>query len=460
MVVFGLILVCLLGVVLTGLIGTTFSWLERIGLSFPLGMALQTILIALLDLVHIPLTATSVLLTGSITCAALIFALYRLRGWEVFRLSPTALDDLKQFNWVWIALILFIGYCEYLNFTKCLFYPPHDRDSLAAFETLGYVAAQEHTYMRMSLFDADYNPSIHQAGSSIAYAPFVQMSYLYVYLLGAETSKVIPAMMYLFFIIAFYAITRRHTGKTTAALATMFAMLTPEMLGFSSLSGTNVMQMVFAGLGIIYTATWLRTRQNADLWMGAALLGANMWCRNEGIVFIGAACIVLLIDCICRKSYRQGLWFTGLSLLPAAVWFIYMKIGGLYTEGMAITHLFWDGEKAAQIAKGFWDLFTHQLFYGWTFKAFLLFVVLDLWFIIKRRDNLPLLGMILLGILLYALIIYHVDYVWDSMQNVLNYSTKRFFFCFVPMCWYFVATGQVTQWCSHHIERFLALKKD
>lgn len=68
-----------------------------------------------------------------------------------------------------------------------------------------------------------------------------------------------------------------------------------------------------------------------------------MWCRNEGIVFIGAACVILLIDCIRRKSYRKGLYFTGLSLLPAIIWFIYMKIGGLYTEGMAITRLFWDG---------------------------------------------------------------------------------------------------------------------
>ena len=116
------------------------------------------------------------------------------------------LDDWKQANLVWVLLIILIGYCEYMNFSKCMFFPPSDRDSLAAFDTLGFVAAQDHTYMRMSLFDADYNPSIHRAGGSIAYAPFVQMSYAYVYILGAETSKSIPALMYLFFVIAFYGI--------------------------------------------------------------------------------------------------------------------------------------------------------------------------------------------------------------------------------------------------------------
>ena len=32
---------------------------------------------------------------------------------------------------------------------------------------------------------------------------------------------------------------------------------------------------------------------------------------------------------------------------------------------------------------------------------------------------------------------YNVDYQWDSVQNVLAFSAKRFLFCFVPMAWYF-----------------------
>ena len=458
MLTLGIILTCLNGILLTALVGSRFSWTERIGLSFPLGMTLQTIVMALLDLLHIPLTATSVLLGGLLLFALLLFVVWRFRGIDCLRLTPAMLNDLKQANLVWVLLLLVIGYCEYMNFSKCIFFPPSDRDSLAAFDTLGFVAAHDHTYMRMSLFDADYNPSIHRAGGSIAYAPFVQLSYAYVYLLGAETSKAIPALMYLFFVIAFYGILRRNTGKTVAALATLFMMMAPEMLAFSSLSATNVMQAVFASLGIAHTASWLRSRHDHELYAGALLLGANMWCRNEGIVFIGAACIVLLVDCIRRKSYRKGWYFTGLALLPAVIWFVYMKVGGLYTEGMAITRLFWDGEKAGLIVKGFWDLFAAPLYYGWTFPAFALFVVANLWFMVKSRDNLPLLGMILLSLLFYGLVIYHVDYVWDSIQNVLAYSSKRFFFCFVPMCWYFIATTRMARMGSDYIERYLSLK--
>lgn len=458
LITLGIILACLNGIFVTALIGKSFSWTERIGLSFPLGMALQTLLMVLLDWVHIPLTATSVLLAGWVILALLLFLVWRYRGIDTLRFTPAMLNDLKQANLVWVLLLLLVGYCEYMNFSKCIFFPPSDRDSLAAFDTLGFVAAHDHTYMRMSLFDADYNPTIHRAGSSIAYAPFVQMSYAYVYLLGAETSKAIPALMYLFFVIAFYGILRRNTGKTLAALATLFMMMAPEMLAFSSLSGTNVMQAIFASLGIAYTASWLRSRRDHELYAGALLLGANMWCRNEGVVFIGAACVVLLIDCIRRKSYRKGWYFTGLALLPAVIWFAYMKTGGLYTEGMAITRLFWDGEKAGNIVNGFWALFTNTLYYGWTFPVFALFLVGNIWFLIKGRDNLPLLGMILLSVLFYGLVIYHVDYVWDSIQNVLAYSSKRFFFCFVPMCWYFAATTRIARQGADYVERYLSLK--
>lgn len=171
MLTLGIILTCLNGILLTALVGSRFSWTERIGLSFPLGMTLQTIIMTLLDLLHIPLTASSVLLGGLLLFALLLFVVWRYRGIDSLRLTPAMLDDWRQANLVWVLLLLLIGYCEYMNFSKCIFFPPSDRDSLAAFDTLGFVAAHDHTYMRMSLFDADYNPSIHRAGGSIAYAP-------------------------------------------------------------------------------------------------------------------------------------------------------------------------------------------------------------------------------------------------------------------------------------------------
>lgn len=83
LVVSGIILTCLSGLLLTGIIGTRFSWTERIGLSFPLGMTLQTVVMALLDLMHIPLTSFSVLSAGAVTFALLMFIVARTEDSKV-----------------------------------------------------------------------------------------------------------------------------------------------------------------------------------------------------------------------------------------------------------------------------------------------------------------------------------------------------------------------------------------
>ena len=49
----------------------------------------------------------------------------------------------------------------------------------------------------------------------------------------------IPALMYLSFLVAFYAIVSRTTSRTAAMAATLLVLLTPEMTSFSSLSGTE-----------------------------------------------------------------------------------------------------------------------------------------------------------------------------------------------------------------------------
>ena len=105
LVVSGIILTCLSGLLLTGIIGTRFSWTERIGLSFPLGMTLQTVVMALLDLMHIPLTSFSVLSAGAVTFALLMFIVARYRGFESFRITSAMLDDWKQANLVWVLRI-------------------------------------------------------------------------------------------------------------------------------------------------------------------------------------------------------------------------------------------------------------------------------------------------------------------------------------------------------------------
>jgi hypothetical protein len=246
MLYLGLFLTIASGFVFVHCLSVKFTLIEKAGLSFPLGMALESLLMLLLDQAGIPLSPAPLLVSETLLLAGLCAFVYRYRrdAFESLQAS-VSLPSFKKVNLVWLLFILAIAYVEYMNLSKCFYFPPFDRDSLAAFDTIGYIAAMEHTLKGISLFDNTYMPNVHGPASYIAYAPLLQLSYAYVYALGAETSKVVPGLMYLFFLLAFYAATSRAAGKTGAAVATFFMMLTPEMLAFSSLSITNVIHAVF-----------------------------------------------------------------------------------------------------------------------------------------------------------------------------------------------------------------------
>lgn len=439
MYAFGIILVFVIGWLAVMCLSTLTTRVERVGLAFPAGLGIVTFVMALMDLVRIPLTPAALLAADVVVAAALIALLLPRRNKAAEALRRPV--DVGAFNLVWLLLLAFAAWLEYANFQKCMFFPTYDRDSLAAFDTMGFVAGQEHTYGAMSIFTGDYMPGIHGPGSPMAYFPLVQLAYAYVYSLGAETSKIIPALIYLSFLVAFYGALCRATSRTAAMAATLFVVLTPEMTSFSSLSGTNVINAAYASLGMIYVLSWMRQRERGLLALGCLLLACNVWCRAEGVAFILACGLLVLVLSVRERKWR-ALIPMALTLVPVIFWQIYTRAFGLTVESFVIAHPFFDGEKASKIAGGAWTLLTDTQHYGWTFGAMLLALLADLWFIVRRRTegDAAKLAAIAVAFVLYFLLLYHVDYRWDSIDNVLAYSAKRFLFCFVPLAWYFAAT--------------------
>ena len=457
---FGLFISFFCGFFIINLISTKYSFTEKIGLSFPIGMTIGTIAMAILDLIGIKFSVVSLLSAQIIILLGISIPVIMNKKRDITEsIAISIKSSLSGTNLVWLIFVIAIIYLEYMNFNRCIYFPSYDNDSLSAFDTIGYVSALEHTYKGISIFDKNYISDIHGPGSVITYAPFVQLSYAYVYSLGAESSKIIPALMYLSFLIAFYGVTKRNASKTAAAIATFFVITTTDMTLFSMHSMTNVMHAVFASLGIIYLFTFIKKKNINDLYLSGVLLGANMWCRTEGMVFIIAAIIVLFIDSLIKKKYRNFLIFASLSILPALFWAIFLKINNMYSESVAITNFFWDIEKIKIIVNGILNLLNDRILYSLTFIAFSVILIINIWFMIKKKDNLVLLAMILISLSCYMLILYQIDFKWDSIDNVLKYSAKRFLFCFVPLVWYYNCTNYVANLLFSKLDSLISLPK-
>ncbi len=440
------IILFIFGFLCISLMSSTFSYLERIGFAFPLGLGTITLLMLAADWMHIPVTSVTCLVLCMLMLAAIV---------TPSLLQRKFLEGLKQkieWDWInilWIALLMLAVYIEYANFSKCMYYPTFDRDSMAGFDTIGYVAAKEFTYGGISIFSDDYMPLIHRAGSIIAYQPMVQLSYMLVYLFDAETSKAVPALFYLSFLVGFYGLVRRASSNTAAMMATIGVLLTPEMTSMSALSATNVIQACVAAPGLMYVCMGFNHKEKHLFLLGFTLLAVNCWIRNEGILFVLVGGCLAAIHAVSTKEYKI-LILPLLAMTPKLVFLLYAMHYNLTSETAIIAHPFWDTEKIKIISSAAFLLLKNTMFYGLAFVLFPIAFLANIYFSVKKKLELTVPVCVISAVFIYFLIIYHVDFKWDSIYNVLAYSSKRYMFCFVPMSWFFI--------CSCEAARRLFLK--
>lgn len=441
MIIVGVVTTFLVGFLVLNSISSRFSLIEKAGLSFLLGIASQTLLMLLLDSLTIRLNALNILIASYLLILLLSVKVFWHRKKPDSPLPEIRPELPLTINLVWLFFIALILYLEYMNWTKCMFYPTFDRDSLAGFDTIGWIISQEQTLKGLSIFQEDYMSGIHNPGSCITYIPMIQLSYAYVYALGMETSKLIPALIYAGFLISFYGASKHFCGCTGAAIATFFVLVTPEMLAFSSLSATNVIHASYASLGVIYVVLWLKKREQKYFLLSLLLLAFNVWTRNEGVVFVGATALVVGLCKSPIGSWKNVLLYIGIGLLPLMGWVVFMKVNGLYAEGVFIFHPFLNKEKMQVIQHYFTALLTATSYYGISFWAFGVALLVNIHTLLKQKDLLALIGVISLSLLLYAIILYQIEYKWDSIENVLAYSAKRFLFCYIPLVWLYTLSN-------------------
>lgn len=452
----GILLLVVMGFVLGSVIGQgRLSLGEVIGLSFPLGAAMTSFLVLLLDMVGPFSWNPWLILTQFFVLMVALLSLrkgcrYRSSFPRLFR-SGSDLFVKGSYNALFWVVLLVVVYIEWLNFYTTMSYPTFDRDGVVAFDVVGYVLSHEQTLKGLSIFQAEENPFIHGPGSCIAYAPLFQIVYGYVYWAGWPTSKVVPALMFLSFLISLYFFGRRFMTPTSSILMTFAVLITPRMLEYSCYSLLNVMQTVYTTMGVLYIYLWRYRNRDEDgkpfLIMSAILFSAAVLSRLEAIVFPFAAGILLLFYVLRRRIKIKDLILWSLIILvPLAIWLCFQKISGLASVNFYITHLFWNADKAGQIAGGFIKNFGRSADYGWVFYYLFIAVIANLIFFKgERKKRLFLFYVILISMFVYGVMLYHVDYLWDTLDRVLYSSSMRFFLSFIPLAWFYIFESPLSQ---------------
>ncbi len=423
---------------------------ESLGLSFLIGMGLETIFMFLFDLIQLRFTALNLLALTIVLIAGLnwrnLRSFRRFKEWPRSLLKRLRKPDFRKINYYWLVLMLLLAFLLIVSLVKCIYWPTTAYDSVAGYDLFGKVMAAEGK-IHVSLFELGVQ------GPRGIYPPLLQGSLSFAYLMGLGSSKIMMSLFYFSLVLVFYAQLRRYVNSTNAITFTLLMVVTPEMYAFASMSNTNVPAAAYAAPAIIYLFLWLDKRNKSFLYLASVLMGLNVWLRNDGVVFNLAGAILLFADAIRRKTYRELLTYGFIAFLPIVAWTLYLKIAIGIVQNRFVTHLFWDGGRFRAIVRWIFALLFRTTYFGITFHIFLAALILNFRNIFKHKINLLLL--IVGSLLLYAAVYYQLDLAKQhgTLNAMMSKSFKRGLFFFVPLVYYYAAVNEFTATAFRWIEK-------
>ena len=119
---------------------------------------------------------------------------------------------------------------------------------------------------------------------------------------------------------------------------------------------------------------------------------------------------------------------------------------------------FFDLPKAQTVLGGALFLFAEAPYYGWTFILFATVLLLNIVRVVRRGEGWSVIVAFFCPLVLYLFLLYQIDYIWDSLTNVINFSAKRFLFCFVPIAWYYIVSNPIVKGLFAKLDALLAFK--
>ena len=462
MIIFSIILFFLLGFSVLNLISDQFSIGEKIGYSMLIGLPLATFIFFVLSLLKVRVTA-ELLIYLSLTLIIIINIInFKSLRSLITNIKKTNFSgtNFRSYNMVWLGLLLVAGYIVYGITCKNLYWPAFAFDSVAGYDLMAKVSASEGTILN-SLFDEN-GRAIDGSAHRIIYPPNVPVSMAIAYLNGLELPKIIISLFYIFFLISLYFISIRYNTKTGGAIIIFITVITPEFTAHASLAMTNMPQAIYVGLGYIALWIWITNNDNKYLVLSAVFLAFNTWTRTEGILFSFVAGLVVLYYTVRNKQYMRLIVFSLIVLAPYIIWngflFTYNIKAAVPQQRLLVDHLFWDYDKMARLFSNLNVIFFKTtVFYGAILYMFFGMLLLNS-VNIYRKAQLPFLFLIFFSWLLYIFFYYQIDYSWDSLDNVIQSSYKRFFFCFIPLMAFYIASNKFSRDLLYKFEDYITLK--
>ncbi len=268
LIILGLLIISFLGYQVINTFDDSLFPLERLSLSFLLGLGLFTNIIFLFSLVGMQIN-----LHNTIVILLLLIFLLSIFNWRKRKffikgkLSFLPLKISKLEKMFIGAILLFL----ILSLVISIYWPISIWDALALYD-----------FRAKIIFETGY---FHKIASNFEYFShyplFTSLSHVIVYLLGGTNPQFIYSLMFGAYAAVFYsALKRFSSSRVKSLLLTLLVVTWPSLFNHSTFAYTNLPYTIYLTSAFFYLYTYIRKKNIGYLILSAIMLGLSTWTRD------------------------------------------------------------------------------------------------------------------------------------------------------------------------------------
>ncbi|MFZ5366048.1 MAG: hypothetical protein ACOZBZ_02025 [Patescibacteria group bacterium] len=310
-----IILSLLLGYLTISFWRQEFSKIEKIFISFSLGMGEMSLLMFLLGLLKAPLSVANIILASGIICLVLLVCSFLKTG-SPFKIRWVKLEKLSILEAV---LVLILGFLVIWSLSQSIGWPPFEWDVLALYDFRARVMAETHS-LATEFFTSQPNLTAY----NYVYPFSTSLMHTLIYIGGGSNPQFLYSLFYASLVFLLYACLRRRLPRLFSLLLGATLASTPEILFPSTIAYPNIPYAFYFSFSTIYFWEWIFYQKTGFLVVSALFLGLASWIRNTEPFWI-VNIFFILIFLLYKRKLLLTLFYAVVFLTLSQLWPVYQK---------------------------------------------------------------------------------------------------------------------------------------
>ncbi len=288
LLIIGFSLTIFFGLLLTLVFVPKMNSVERLGVSYLLGLGILTLLMFFYSLAGYKFTLFNTLVLLSMLILILLFL--TRKKIKPFILELKSAFSFRRFSSVEKIIVGVTVFFLLYSLISTLYWPVHSWDALVLYD------------WRAKLFvDTGGMEEGIARGYFFGYPLLTSLAHTWAYLLGGDNPLFIYTLFLVSFTTIFYWALREFSSRIISLIATLFLVTTPVILGHSTFAYTNLPYAIYFVMGTIHLYIWMVRQKGGYLVLSALMVGLSAWTRISEPFWLTNLTILILYSLWKRK---------------------------------------------------------------------------------------------------------------------------------------------------------------